>query len=183
MFEKLSQKDKRALKLGAVCAAAIVVFGFATKWFEHWAAVRKTLSVRQAGLEVINQSAAKQKGLLTIVPAFEIPQSEKEQKFLFRDRFNEQLKKAGLKSKPLPVSIKKSRQAGLKLLCLKYKGKCKFEQALDLLANLKENPYLAGIEEFRIRCDPKKRQEVELDLTVSTFVKSEKRQRGARDNI
>jgi len=28
-----------------------------------------------------------------------------------------------------------------------------------------------GIEELRLRCDAKKPQEVELDLTVSTFVK------------
>ena len=42
---------------------------------------------------------------------------------------------------------------------------------LDLLANLKENPYLVGVEELRMRIDKKKPQEVDLDLTVSTFVK------------
>jgi hypothetical protein len=42
---------------------------------------------------------------------------------------------------------------------------------LDLLARLNENPYLIGIEEFKIKVDPKKRHEVEFDLTVSTFAK------------
>ena len=42
---------------------------------------------------------------------------------------------------------------------------------LDFLARLNENPYLVGIEEFKIRkSDPKKPQDVDLDLTVSTFV-------------
>jgi len=57
------------------------------------------------------------------------------------------------------------------LLRLKCSAKCRFTQVLDLLANLKENPYLVGIEELRIRCDSKKPQEVDLDLTVSTFIK------------
>jgi hypothetical protein len=69
------------------------------------------------------------------------------------------------------VSTGKSPQAGYKLLRLKCSAKCKFGQVLDLLVNLKENPYLVGVEEMRIKCDPKKPQEVQLDLTVSTFVR------------
>jgi hypothetical protein len=42
-------------------------------------------------------------------------------------------------------------------------------QVLDFLERLNENPYLVGVEELKIKCDPKKRGEVELDLTVSTF--------------
>jgi hypothetical protein len=115
---------------------------------------------------------AQQAGLMSIVPTFEMPRSEEKQKFLFRDKFNEQLKKAGIKSEPLQIPpVGRSRQAGYKLLRLKSTGKAKFGQVLDLLAKLKENPYLVGIEEMRIQCDPKKRQEVELELTVSTFVK------------
>jgi len=64
-----------------------------------------------------------------------------------------------------------------KVLKIKCKGKCKFDQLLDFLSNLKENPYLVGIEELRFQCDtkepPEKRKdkEIEIDLTVSTFVK------------
>ena len=101
----------------------------------------------------------------------EMPEKEEVQKFLFRDKFNEQLKKAGIKSEPLQIlRAAKSPVAGYKLLRLKCSAKCKFGQALDLLANLKENPYLVGIEEFKIECDQKKRQDVKLDITVSTFV-------------
>lgn len=181
MMEGLSQRDIRALKIGAVCLAAVLVFVFATKWLGHWHRVRQSLAAARAELKVINPSAAKQKGLLSKVPVFEMPRSEEQQKFLFRNKFNEQLKKAGIKSKPLQtLATGRSAADGYKLLRLKCSGKVKFGQVLDLLASLNKNPYLVGIEQMQIRCGPKKpsekRQEVELDLTVSTFVESSKMQ-------
>jgi len=173
MMKKLSQRDKRALKIGAVCVAATLVFAFATDWFGHWVEVRKSLALKRAKLEAIRVDKTKQEGLLSIVPVFEMPQEEEEQKFLFREKFNKQLKKAGIKGEPIRVlrARKPQRGTGYKLLCLQCRGKCNFGQVLDLLAALRENPYLVGIEELKIECDPKKRQEFKLDLTVSTFVK------------
>ena len=172
MIEKLSQKDIRVLKIGAVCVAAIFVFVFASEWLDRWAKARASLAEVKNKLELIDVDKAKQAGLLSIVPAFEMPEKEETQRFLFRDKLNEQLKKAGIKNQPLQVaSIGKSGQAGYRLLRLKCSAKCRFTQVLDLLANLKENPYLVGVEELRMRIDKKKPQEVDLDLTVSTFVK------------
>jgi len=172
MIEKLSQRDIRVLKIGAVCVAAIFVFVFASEWFDRWAKARASLAEVKNKLELIDVDKAKQAGLLSIVPAFEMPEKEETQRFLFRDKLNEQLKKAGIKNQPLQVaSIGKSGQAGYRLLRLKCSAKCRFTQVLDLLANLKENPYLVGVEELRMRIDKKKPQEVDLDLTVSTFVK------------
>ena len=174
MIEKLSQRDIRILKIGAVCAAAILVFWFASKskWYDRWKKARVLLAAVENKLELIDVDKAKRAGLLSIVPAFKMPEKEETQRFLFRDKLNEQLKKAGIKNQPLQVaSIGKSGQAGYRLLRLKCSAKCRFTQVLDLLANLKDNPYLVGIEELRIRCDKKKPQEVDLDLTVSTFVK------------
>jgi len=172
MIEKLSQKDIRILKIGAVCIAAIFVFVFASEWFDRWAKARSSLAEVKNKLELIDVDKAKKAGLLSIVPVFEMPEKEETQRFLFRDKLNEQLKKAGIKNQPLQVaSIGKSGQAGYRLLRLKCSAKCSFTQVLDLLADLKDNPYLVGVEELRIRCDSKKPQEVDLDLTVSTFVK------------
>ena len=168
----LNQKEKRTLKFGAVCAVAIVTLTFATKWLGHWKQVRGSLAGINNKLENIDVSDAKRAGLMSIVPVFEMPDKEETQKFLFREKFNEQLKKARIKSEPLQIlPAAKSPVAGYKLLRLKCSAKCRFGQALDLLANLKENPYLVGIEEFKIECDQKKRQDVKLDITVSTFVK------------
>ena len=174
MQKKLNQRDIRALKIGAVAVAAILVSAFVTTWFEHWVMVRKSLADKQTMLEAIVPSQAKQAGLRSIVPVFEMPQEEEKQKFLFRNKFKEQIKKAGIKSRPLQIlSTGKSRnRTGYKLLRLKCSSdKCKFTQILDLLASLKENPYLAGVEELKIKCDPKKRNEFKLDLTVSAFTK------------
>jgi len=172
MIQKLSEKDIRALKIGGVCVAAILVFVLASRWFNHWSEAKASLAQLKAQLELIDVDKAKQAGLLSIVPVFEMPQKEETQKFLFRDKLNEQLKKAGINSKPLQVLPGgKSQQAGYRLLRLKCNAKCRFAQVLELLAGLNENPYLVGIEELRIRCDPKNPQDVDLDLTVSTFVK------------
>jgi len=171
-MRRLNQKEKRTLKFGAVCAVAIVVLTFATQWLGHWKQVRGSFAGKINKIENIDISDAKRAGLMSIVPVFEMPKKEETQKFLFREKFNEQLKKAGIKSEPLQIlPAAKSPVAGYKLLRLKCSAKCKFGQALDLLANLKKNPYLVGIEEFKIECDQKKRQDVKLDITVSTFVK------------
>jgi len=175
MIEKLSQKQKRILMVGAAGAIAIVLIVFGTRWFERWGKTRESLASIRAKLELVNTDEAKQAGILSIVPVFEMPKAEAEQELLFRDKLNEQLKKAGIKSEPLQVLPSPSRRSQYKLLRLKCNAKCRFGQVLDLLAVLKENPYLAGIEEMRVQCDTKQpagqRQEVELNLTVSTFVK------------
>jgi hypothetical protein len=171
-MEKLSEKDIRALKIGAVGVVAILVFVFGSEWIEHWSQARSSIEQVEAKLDLIDVDKAKQAGLLSIVPVFEMPQKEQTQTFLFRNKLNEQIKEAGIKSEPLQVlSGGKSMWAEYKLLRLKFSAKCRFAQVLDLLSSLNENPYLVGIEELRMRCDAKKPQEVELDLTVSTFIK------------
>jgi len=171
-MEKLSKKDIRALKIGAVGVVAIVVLVFGSKWIDRWSEARASLDRVKAKLELINVDEAKQAGLSSIVPVFEMPQKEETQTFLFRNKLNEQLKRAKINSEPLQILPGgKSPRAGYRLLRVKCTAKCRFTQVLDLLAGLNENPYLVGIEELRMRCDPKNPQEVELELTVSTFVK------------
>jgi hypothetical protein len=172
MAVKLGKRDKRALKLGAVCAVAVLVFVFATKGVAYWMGVRRTLAAAKAQMQSVSTESAMQASLRSIVPVFEMPQSLEKQKFLFRDKLNEQLNKAGIKSEPLQVvAMGKSPQSGYKLMRLKCSSKCKLEQVLNLLASLKENPYLVGVEQLRLRCNPKNKQEIEMDLVVSTFVK------------
>lgn len=169
---KLNEKDKRALKIGALLAVAILVLVFGSKWQGRWAQARAKGAALRAQLDAIDVGKAKQKGLMSLVPAFKMPEIEAEQKFLFREKLNEQLKKAGIKSEVIQIqTARKSPLSGYKLLHLTCSAKCKFSQVLDLLTRLNENPYLVGIEEFKIKVDAKKRQEVQLNLTVSTFVR------------
>jgi len=162
------------IQVGVIAVIAIPAFTFGTKWIDDWGKVRASLAESQEKLKDLEIHEITQAGLLAIVPVWELPQEEAVQKTLFRDKLNEQLKKAGVNTEPLqflPVRKVKG-QTVLKIQC---KAKCKFDQLLDLLANLRENPYLVGIEELRVECDtkqpPDKRQEVEIALTVSTFVK------------
>ena len=177
---KLSEKDIRALKLGVVATVAIVLFLFGSELFGHWGQVRLEGKVLKSKLKTIDVDETKQRGLLALVPTFEKPVEQEEQQFLFRDAFNKQLKEAGIKNEPLQIQAnRRSPITGYKSLHLVCKAKCKFSQALDLLAKLNENPYLVGVEEFKIKVDPKKRAEVELDLTVSTLTKIARRGSGS----
>lgn len=171
MIKKLSQKDIRALKFGGLCAAAIFVFWAGAKVFDRLKEAQASTASLNNKLDLIDVDKAKQSGLMSIVPKFEMPVEEEEQKFLFVDKLTEQFKKAGIKNQPLEVASKGKKQAGYQLLRMKCSATCRLTQGLDFLANLKDNPYLVGIEELRIRIDKKKPQEIDMDLTVSTFVK------------
>jgi len=181
LSKKLSVKDVRTLKIGAAAVVCIILSVIATSWLEHWGKVRRRLSERQAELrsivsletkQALRQSSG-QAGLLATVPVFEMPQAEEKQKYLFRNKVAEQIKKAGIETKPLEIlPNRKSGNVGYKLVCVKCSSeKCRFGQILDLLAALKENPYLVGIEELNIKCDPQKQEEFKLDIVVSTFAK------------
>jgi len=170
MINKLSEKDIRAIKIGAVAAVIIAVLIFGSALNGRWKKAKTKGSVLKAKLDAIDVDQIKQAGLMSIVPVIEMPKIEEEQKFLFRDKLSEQFNRAGIRNKPLQVQAgRKSPQAGYKLLLVKCNATCRFSQVLDLLARLNENPYLVGIEELKIKCDPKKKGEVELDLVVSTF--------------
>lgn len=88
-MEKLSEKDIRALKIGAVGVIAVLVFVFGSKWIEHWSQARASLDQVKAKLELIDVDKAKQAGLLSIVPVFEMPLEEEKQTFLFASLLTE----------------------------------------------------------------------------------------------
>ena len=170
MIDKLREKDLRAIKIGAIAAVIIAVLMFGSKLNDRWTMAKSKGSVLNSKLDAIDVDQTKQAGLMSIVPIIEMPKIEEEQKFLFRDKLSEQFSRAGIRNKPLQVQAgRKSPQAGYKLLLVKCNATCRFSQMLDFLARLNENPYLVGIEELKIKCDPKKKGEVVLDLVVSTF--------------
>jgi hypothetical protein len=164
------------LQIGVIAVVVIPVFTFGLDWIDNWRSVRASIADAQAKLSDLGIDEAKHAALLSVVPVVEMPQPEETQKFLFRDKLHEQLKKAGITTQPLQIlPTRNMRNGPYKVLKIQCKGKGKFDQLLDLLAGLKENPYLVGVEELRIECDtkqpPEKRQEMDIQLTVSTFVK------------
>lgn len=176
-MRKLNEREKRIVAGGVVAAAAILVLAFGTKGYDRWQSVRSSLNSARRQIADVTVDPVKQAGLLSIVPVAELPAPEDKQRFLFRDKLYEQLKKAGIKVEPLTIRPAR-RKAGLpyQVVLIECKGKCSFDQLLAFLATLNENPYLVGVEELRFKCDPKQaaeqRKEIEINLTVSTFVQS-----------
>jgi hypothetical protein len=177
---RLGYRDKRALATGAIVIAAVIAYIFIiAPWLDDWKATRSVLADYKQKLEMMGVgtdgiSKAKQQALMRIVPVVESPEAEDAQRVLFRDKFSEQLKKTGIPIKSGPgfdSSAKFQKDLGLKVLKLTCKTKCKFDQVLNLLANLNDNPYMIGIEQLRLQCDEKKRQDLEMTLTISTSVR------------
>jgi len=180
MARKLNERERRLLLVGAAAAVAILVFAYGTKGLDRWSKSRDSLAAAKRKLGEVETDKARLAGLFALVPVFEKPEPEEKQKSLFREKLYEQLKKAGINPEPpQPILGKKMSVGGTpyRVLKVKCKAKCKLDQLLDFLANLKENPYCVGVEELQIRCDtkepPEKRKdkEVEVDLVVSTFVR------------
>lgn len=178
MIEHPPQRNKRALIIGAAAVVLVLIFHFAVSpWIDHWRQVRTSLAAAEEKLALLSgdqkpAAAAKQAALTAAVPAFALPEPEDKQRLLFERKIHEQLKKAGIKAKPLSFLARPKPQPalGLKLLRLQCRGACNFAAALDLIAALNENPYLVAIEELQLKCGAKTREEMDLNLTVSTFV-------------
>jgi hypothetical protein len=168
------------LLIGVAAVTVIVIFTYGTKGLDRWGKSRSSLAGAKRKLSEVETDPAKLAALAAVVPVFEAPQVEEKQKSLFREKLYEQLKKSGINTEPpQPMLGKKLTISGTtyQVLKIKCKGKCKFDQLLDFLSNLKENPYFVSVEDLQIRCDTKeppekrKEKEVDVDLVVSTFVR------------
>jgi len=169
----LDKRNKQALMILAAAAALILIFHYGTgPCLDEWDSIRLSLTVQEQKLAMIRTA----NGSAELVPAFEMPLSEDKQRPLFYRKITEQFKKAGVNVNPLPQYVSRGRKLpnlslSLKVLRLRCRGGGKYDQILQLVADLNKNPYLAGIEEFKIVCGKEKREKMSLDLTVSTFVR------------
>lgn len=159
---------------------AVLILTYGTKGMDRWSRSRASLAAAKKKLGEVETDKTKLAALMALVPVFEPPQALEKQSTLFREKLFEQLKKSGINTEPpLPLLGKKTTVGGVtyQMLKIKCKGKCKLDQLLDFLGNLKENPYFVGVEELQIRCDtkepPEKRKDkdVDVDLVVSTFIR------------
>ena len=151
---KLSQKDKKTIKLGGVGLVAVIVIVFGLQGFDRWKLARDALSNLENKLDTLNISKDRNavEKLRRQVPDFNMPIGKEEQRFRFRDSIEVQLRAAGINSGPLLEQTSgKSLVPGYDLLRWKSTGACSFSQLLNLLASMKENPYLVGVEELRIK--------------------------------
>ena len=172
MLEKLSEKDVKTLKMGGIGVAAILILTVALSGFEYWANARQSYNTLDQQLKDLDTDKRKYEGLLSIVPVLKMPENKDNQKVLLREEMVQQFDDARITGQPwLEVSGKASPLPPYGLMCLKSSGSCRLRDMFNLLANLKENPYLVAIEELRIKSDPQNPQQINFDITVSTFYK------------
>ena len=170
MLEKLNEKDVKTLKMGGIGVVAILIIYVALSGIEYWTQKRQSFQTLDQQLKDLDTDKRKQTGLLSIVPVLEMPVDKETQKVLLREEMVQQFDDARITGQPwLEVSGKASPLPPYGLLCLKSSGSCRLRDMFNLLANLKENPYLVAIEELRIKCDPQNPQQIDFDITVSTF--------------
>lgn len=181
-MQTISEKDKKVIKFGGIAVAVILVwFLVIGPWFSDWGEIRKQLGAEREKLGKVSASSddkvagAKQSGLFSLVPVFEMPEASKEQTQKFRAAFNEQLKKSKLKVTSLQFlkEQKLKETSNYRMYPLKFQGKGNFNQVLDLLAGLNSNPFLLGVEEIRLVCDKKDRKKMEIGMVVSTLTKNQ----------
>ena len=170
MFEKLSEKDKKTLKMGGIGAVVVIVLVFGTQGYSNWNRKKTEYNALDTKLKSLNVTDSARERLMYSVPIFQMPKDEQTQKTDFRSYLDKQFDGLGIVTSPWQETpTKTSLLAGYELLCLNSKGSCRFEQILYLLADLKTNPYLAGIEALHIECDPQNPQQATFDITLSTF--------------
>jgi len=174
----MTERDKRTIKLGAIAAGLILAYAAFNYLYTDYSKTKSELDAARAKFESIAVKAdgtltAKQAGLYSLVPVFEIPEKEDIPGGKFRKKFMEQLKKCGIKYSSLDFlpNPGTKRISGYRTLKLQCKAKCSFGKAMELTAALYENPWFAGVEDFKVECNPKKRTEMELTMTVSTLIK------------
>jgi hypothetical protein len=180
MAVTLTDKDKRTLWLGAVGSVLILGLVYVPTLAGHWRKMRSEMHAMERTLQQIrNPKNAKQGFLDTQVPVYKMPTTRNDQRFLYRDKLTEQIKKAGLKE--VPLQIEESRKwitGGYKPLYFSYAGKCSFDKLLKLLVDLKTNPYYVSIEALKIEADSKTpaqgRKEMTIELTLTTLTLAEK---------
>jgi len=150
MAIRISERDQRAIALGAIAVVAILAYYFGGRWLGEWQTTRAQLRALRAQLAKVEEWTS----------------------VLFRNAFNEQLNRAGIKAKSLDYQASRKAVSGsYKTLRLQCKARCQLAQVLDLLARLPENKYFVGVEELQIRPDSRNRQEVDIVLTLSTFAR------------
>ena len=179
MLEKLSEKDQKTVKTAGLAILAFILAFGCYYGQTYWTAQSKTTKELEKDLKTLNLSDSAHKKLLADVPVFQMPVDESNQKTLFRNSLNQLFEQMRISTDPW-VQVNPSNSlrtpTGYGVICLKSstKGTVSFQNILYLLAALKENPYLAGIEELKITCDPQNPQIASLSIVLSTFVNNKR---------
>ena len=182
MFEKLSEKDQKTLKMGGLAALVLAVAFTVYQGYNYWETQKKKQDNFDRDFRALNMDESAHKKLMANVPVFQMPEGESEQKTKFRDSLNLLFEQMRISTDPwVEVAAGNSIRppAGYGALSLKTstRGTVSFQSILNLLGALKQNPYLVGIEEFKISCDQDNPQYANLSIVLATFIDNKNNKR------
>ena len=180
MFEKLNEKDKKTATMGGMAILAFLVLFIVYQGYNTRESKDREYRSIKSNLNILNMSESQYKSLLNAVPIFQMPADEEQQKTNFRNSLDLLFERLQITSDPwvTVVSSKLKPPPGYGVLCLKTSTnrECRFQTILNLLAALKQNPYLAGIEEFKITCNEDNPQMANFSIILSTFTNNKRGQ-------
>lgn len=177
-MKPLTQRDKRAIVLMTV--GTVLICGYFLVFEPAMTSYRSLRSERDRLQKQLNRLTGIQSGIGAVrfkeltdrVPVFEMPADTAQQGVLFRDELTQQLQKAGIQARTLQMRDNRGkRQDGFAVLTVDCQGRCGYEQMLNVLGDLKRNPYYVGIEKFSLRVDSRNRNEMTFQLAVFTYAK------------
>lgn len=179
MARKLEPREKRTLVIcGAGALLLMIYFLLLEPILGDWKQVRSQLKTAHQQLDKLqpdekSPTAARQRTLIEMVPAMEMPGPAELQGPLFQESLTEQIQRAGLKSKRMQLAEAKGAvsrfSSGYRVLSVQSQGQGRYEQIIELLASLPKNPRYVGIQKLVIQVDPQKREQIEWDLAVFTY--------------
>lgn len=171
MFNKMNEKDKNTLKKGGIAVAAVVVLVVAVQVYGNWNTKKAESDTIDNQLRTLNVPDNVRSKTLGSIPVFIMPKDGQTQKELFRNSLDQSLEQLRISTDPWQeiTTNKTPTVSGYSSLSLKTSGSCRVDQILSLLASLKQNPYLVGIEELHIECNQQNPQQADFSIQVSTI--------------
>ncbi|MBN2588844.1 MAG: hypothetical protein JXA96_03200 [Sedimentisphaerales bacterium] len=185
MLEKLSEKDQKTVKMGGLAVLALALAFGVYQGYNFREKQTKESKILDNDLKTLNMSSSAHKNLMAAVPYFQMPDEESIQKTKFRSSLNQLFEQMRISMDPLVEvaagnSIRPPVGYGTLSLKTSSKGTVSFQNILYLLAALKENPYLVGIEELKITCDQQNPQLANLSIVLATFTNNKNNNKRAK---
>ncbi|MBP8604624.1 MAG: hypothetical protein KBI46_02110 [Phycisphaerae bacterium] len=178
MMKPLSAREKRAVGLVVLTAVLIAIWRVSVPAFEYY---QRLTGQRHALRQKIDtlfllakpEQQLRLKTLSEQVPVLEMPQPAAQQGILLRDELTRQLQRCGIQAKTLQLreSSGALRRDGFRVLLLDCQGRCSTQSLMQLIEQLKQNPYYVAVEKLSMKVDPKERSAVTFQLVVSTYAK------------
>ena len=174
----LSNRDKRAVRIGAIGLAVILVAKlFVIPWMASWSDARRRIASADQQIEQLQRPIRRALGLQKHLerlygPGVNRPCQDIEAANLSLMKVAGQLEKSG-GMKPTSNVPQRGRRLtdvpGVELVLLQIRGKCKLQQLSKTLAALLTSETLVFVERLSVTNDQKKPGQLDVTLVLATL--------------